>query len=191
MFGKLLRFNDDGSIPSDNPFCSTPATQACAVWARGFRNPFTFAIQPGSGRLHINDVGESSWEEINLGAAGADYGWPASEGPTSAGGVNAPLFAYRHTAASPPGAGPGGFFTGCAIVGGAFYPDSGSFPALYRGSYFFADVCNSFVARLDAADAGAAYAFGRVSGSPVGLLAGRDGALYVLTTAGIARFSAP
>lgn len=85
----------------------------------------------------------------------------------------------------------GGFFSGCAIVGGAFYPDSGNFPALYRGSYFFADLCNGFVARLDAANPGAAYAFGRVSGSPVGLLAGLDGALYVLTTAGITRFSAP
>ena len=60
VFGKLLRFNDDGSIPSDNPFCSTPATQACAVWARGLRNPFTFAIQPVSGRHFINDVGEGS-----------------------------------------------------------------------------------------------------------------------------------
>ena len=45
--GKLLRFNDDGSIPGDNPFCTTPGNLACAVWAYGLRNPFTFAVQPG------------------------------------------------------------------------------------------------------------------------------------------------
>ncbi len=68
--GKMLRFNDDGTIPSDNPFCTTQGNPACAVWAYGLRNPFTFAVQPGTGRIHINDVGEVTWEEINLGAAG-------------------------------------------------------------------------------------------------------------------------
>ena len=80
-FGKMLRFNDDGSIPADNPYCNTPATLRCAVWARGLRNPFTFAVQPGTGRMHINDVGQNTWEEINLGVPGANYGWPATEGP--------------------------------------------------------------------------------------------------------------
>lgn len=189
-FGKLLRFNDDGSIPSDNPFCSTPATLACAVWAYGLRNPYTFAVQPGSGNIAINDVGEGTWEEINLGRAGANYGWPNSEGPDNVGaGVTAPLFAYRHSATNPPGSGPGGFFTGVAITGGAFYPDSGTFPAAYRGQYFFADFGSKFVARYDAAN-NAAYAFGSVGGNPVDMLVGSDGALHVLTRTGIARFAA-
>ena len=42
----------------------------------GLRNPFTFAFQPTSGRMFINDVGQNTWEEINDGAAGANYGWP-------------------------------------------------------------------------------------------------------------------
>ena len=81
-FGKLLRFNEDGTIPTDNPYYATQSGLARAVWASGLRNPFTFAVQPGTGRIHINDVGQDTWEEINLGVAGANYGWPYSEGPT-------------------------------------------------------------------------------------------------------------
>ena len=119
--GKLLRFNDDGSIPGDNPFCTTAGNLACAVWAYGLRNPFTFAVRASDGRMHINDVGQNTWEEINVGARGANYGWPSNEGPTGASGITAPLFAYDHNS-SPDNT--GGFFNGCAIVGGAFYPDS-------------------------------------------------------------------
>jgi len=189
--GKLLRFNDDGMIPSDNPFFATQTGLAQAIWAYGLRNPFTFAVQPGTGRIHINDVGASTWEEVNLGAAGANYGWPNTEGPTTAAGITAPLLAYRHGATNPPGSGPGGFFTGCAIAGGAFYPDSGPFPAAYRGSYFFADLCTAFVARLDLANDNAAYAFGAVTGTPVDMLVASDGALLVLTRGTIERFSSP
>jgi len=191
VFGKLLRFNDDGTVPADNPFFATSTGLARAVWAYGLRNPYTFAVQPGTGRIHINDVGESTWEEIDLGVAGANYGWPASEGPSGTSpGITAPLFAYKHSAAVPPGSGPGGFFTGQAIAGGAFYPDSGPFPGAYRGHYFFADFLSHFVARFDVAN-DAVYAFGTVSGQPVDMLVGADGALYVLMRDRIARFSAP
>ena len=191
-FGKLLRFNDDGSIPSDNPHFSTQTGLARAIWARGLRNPFTFAVQPGSGRIHINDVGQNTWEEINVGAPGADYGWPASEGPDNiTAGRSGPFYAYKHSAAVPAGSGPGGFFLGFAIAGGAFYPDTGTLGAPWRGSYFFADYVNRFIGAIDMANGNAAYAFGSVSGSPVGVLAAADGALLVLTRGGIVRFSAP
>ncbi len=124
--GKMLRFNDDGSIPSDNPFFDTQAGLAQAVWAYGLRNPFTFAFEPGTGRMHINDVGQGQWEEIDLGARGANYGWPLSEGPDGVvPGITAPLFAYAHEAAATPGSGPGGFVIGFAVAGGAFYPGVG------------------------------------------------------------------
>lgn len=191
-FGKLLRFNDDGSIPADNPFAGAQVGLARAVWAYGLRNPFTFAVQPGSGRIHVNDVGQDTWEEINVGAAGANYGWPGSEGPDRIGaGVTAPLFAYGHAEASPAGSGAGGFFTGFAIAGGAFYPDSGNYPASYRGNYFFADFATRFIARLDATNGNAAYSFARVAGSPVDLRVAPDGALLVLTRSAITRISSP
>jgi glucose/arabinose dehydrogenase len=191
-FGKILRFNDDGSIPSDNPHVATQTGLARAIWARGLRNPFTFAVQPGTGRIHINDVGQGTWEEINLGTAGADYGWPASEGPDRVtGGLTAPLLAYKHSAASPAGSGPGGFFVGFAIAGGAFYPSTGALPAPWRGNYFFADYVSKFIGVMDLANGNAAYAFGSVSGNPVDLLAAQDGALLVLTRNAIVRFAPP
>jgi glucose/arabinose dehydrogenase len=189
--GKLLRVNDDGSIPPDNPFCTTAGQLKCAIWARGLRNPFTFAVQPVTGKIHINDVGQSTWEEIDVGTAGANYGWPATEGATSSTGVIAPLFAYKHSAAAPAGSGAGGFFVGFCIAGGAFYPDSGPFPAAYRGGYFFADYVSRFVARLDPANGNAAYAFASLQGSPVDMRVGADGALYVLTRGSITRIGVP
>ena len=81
--------------------------------------------------MFINDVGASTWEEINDGIAGSNYGWPTTEGPTTNPQFRAPLFAYGH------GTGP---TTGCAITGGAFYnPVRPRFPADYEGDYFFAD----------------------------------------------------
>ncbi len=44
-----------------------------SIWAYGLRNPFTFAFQPGSGRMFINDVGQYKWEEISECPGGA--GW--------------------------------------------------------------------------------------------------------------------
>lgn len=187
--GKLLRLNEDGSIPADNPFAGSTSGANRAIWARGLRNPFTFAVRASDGRIHINDVGQGSWEEINLGAPGADYGWPSTEGPTTAAGVTAPLFAYDHDGGS--AAGPGGFFSGCAITGGAFYGASGSFPPAYRNSYYFADYCGRFVGRLDLANGNAAYQFGSLPDAPVDLRVGSDGALHVLTRGSIVRFSAP
>ena len=68
---------------------------------------------------------------------------------------------------------------------------SGPFPAGYRDQYYFADFVNKFVARLDAANGNAVYTFAQLSASPVDLLVGIDGALYVLTRGGITRISAP
>ncbi len=78
--GKVLRINSNGTIPTDNPFFNTAAGNNRSIWALGLRNPFTFAFQPGTGRMFINDVGEVTWEEINDGIAGSNYGWPNTEG---------------------------------------------------------------------------------------------------------------
>ena len=190
-FGKLLRFNEDGMIPADNPFFATQSGVARAIWAYGLRNPVTFAVQPGTGRIHINDVGQDTWEEINVGAAGANYGWPMTEGETTTAGITSPIFTYKHSDATPLGSGPGGFFKGFAIAGGGFYPPTGPFPAGYRDQYYFADFVSQFVGRLDTANGNAAYSFARLSGAPVDLLVGLDGAVYVLTRGGVTRISAP
>jgi glucose/arabinose dehydrogenase len=172
--GKILRFNADGTIPTDNPFLASTSGLNRAIWARGLRNPYTFAFHPTSGRLHINDVGQASWEEINLGRAGADYGWPATEGPTSNPAHDAPILAYARSA-SPT------LFSGAAIVGGAFYdPPTPLFGGDYVGDYFFADYMAGWIYRLDPDNGNRAYAFANLGGNPTGLAVGPDGALYVL-----------
>ena len=57
LLGKLLRINSDGTIPDDNPFVTTATGEFRAIWALGLRNPYTFGVQPGTGRIFINDVG--------------------------------------------------------------------------------------------------------------------------------------
>ena len=137
-------------------------------------------------------MGQNTWEEVNLGAPGANYGWATSEGPDNLlSNFTAPLFTYKHSAASPAGSGAGGFFTGFAIAGGSFYPSTGAFPASYRDQYYFADYVSQFVGRLDLANGNAAYAFASLSNPPVDVMAASDGALYVLTRGGVTKFTAP
>lgn len=173
LLGKILRINKDGSIPNDNPFFNTASGVNRAIWALGLRNPFTFSFQPGTGRMFINDVGQSTWEEINDGIAGSNYGWPATEGPTDNPAYRSPVFAYRNSGVGPT--------TGCAITGGVFYnPDTQQFPAEYRGSYFFSDFCSGWIRRLDPGQGNAVSGFATGIGSPVDLRVTDDGSLYYL-----------
>jgi glucose/arabinose dehydrogenase len=173
LLGKMLRINTDGSIPIDNPFYNTTTGKNRTIWALGLRNPFTFAFQPGSGRMFIDDVGANTWEEIDDGVAGANYGWPNCEGqcnPSNPAYVD-PIFFYGHGSSDT---------TGCAIVGGTFYnPSVPQFPSFYTGKYFFSDLCSGWIRVFDpASDTVTGFATGITS--PVDLDVGPDGALYYL-----------
>ncbi|MFN0103455.1 MAG: PQQ-dependent sugar dehydrogenase [Bryobacteraceae bacterium] len=171
LLGKVMRINSDGTIPEDNPFYLQATGRNRAIWTLGLRNPFTFAFQNGSGRLFINDVGENTWEEINDGFPGANYGWPATEGETTNPLYVSPLFVYGH------GTGP---TVGCSIAGGAFYnPATVRFPASYFGKYFFADFCGGWIRVYDpATDTATGFATG--AGSLVDLQVSDAGKLYYL-----------
>lgn len=174
QFGKILRLNPDGSIPGDNPFYDETSGKNRAIWARGLRNPYTFAIQPGTGLMYINDVGENTWEEINLGRAGANYGWADTEGATTDPRFDGPVYAYHHT-------------EGRAIVGGTFYnPAPGApqpFPSGYVGDYFFMDFDRRFIRRMDGGGR-AVSGFGTsLIGKPVDLDVAPDGSMLYLTRA--------
>lgn len=174
QLGKLLRINKDGTIPSDNPFFNSATGNNRAIWARGLRNPFTFAVQPGTGRTFINDVGQSTFEEINEGVAGSNYGWPSTEGVTNADGIRGPLFAYGHSGATNE--------SGCAIAGGAFYsPETSTFPADFAGDYFFADLCNNWVRRYDVATGTVSEFATDTPSLPVDLKVQAGGSLLLLT----------
>ena len=171
--GKMLRINADGSIPQDNPFFATAAGQNRAIWALGLRNPFTFAVQPVTGRIFINDVGQNTSEEINDGLAGGNYGWPNTEGIANDPRYQNPLFAYSHGNSNT---------TGCAIAGGAFYNPAGvQFPAEYVGDYFFADYCSGWIRRYDAAGDSASQFATDVAPLPVDLRVDDAGGLYYLS----------
>ena len=123
--------------------------------------------------MFINDVGQSSWEEIDVGRAGADYGWPSTEGATSAAGIDSPLFTYAHTDNAT-------LVTGKAIVGGTFYrPSTVMFPSAWIGDYFFGDFVAGWINRLDVSNGAAVYAFARLD-YLTDIQVGPDGALYVL-----------
>lgn len=170
VFGKVLRLNLDGTIPTDNPFYNQTTGQGRAIFAYGLRNPFGMAQQPGTKKIFINDVGESSWEEINIARAGANYGWPQTEGPTTQNGIDAPLFAYDHAGAD----------GGCAIVDGDFYnPAIVKFPQTYIGRYFYADLCGGWVRTLNPTTKQSA-AFASGFSSPVAIAVNSFGNLFVL-----------
>ena len=181
--GKVLRLNADGTIPSDNPFFGTATGLNRAIWALGLRNPFTFAVQPGSGRIFINDVGQSVWEEINDGVAGANFGWPNCEGPNTintetpcSSSFAAPLFAYDRRMSDP---------EECAIAGGAFYnPPVEQFPAADVGAYFFADLCGGWIRRRDPMS-GVVTDFATGLSATVDLKVSSDGSLYYLSRTGV------
>lgn len=176
--GKMLRINSDGTIPEDNPtsfpnIAGSPTGVNRAIWAVGLRNPFTFSFQPGTGRMHINDVGQGTWEEISVGAAGANYGWPTCEGACGTAGMVNPIYQYSSAVGAP-----------CAITGGAFYnPTTLTFPAQFIGKYFFADFCAGWIKTIDPlnppATGTAPDAFTNIN-LPVDIQVANDGSLHYL-----------
>ena len=175
--GKILRINPDGSVPAGNPF-TTGSAQRQRVWEYGMRNPYTLSIQPGTGRIFVNDVGQNTWEEVNdCTTGGLNYGWPTAEGMSSNPAFTNPIYTYQH--------GPGVGF-GCAITGGTFFnPSSTNYPAQYTGRYFFLDFCNNWIDQLVLSGSTATRSnfASSIAGSPVGMNTGPDGNLYFLSRA--------
>ena len=163
LLGKILRIDRDGNIPADNPYTGA-GTQRCHLanaptgvrcqetYAWGLRNPFRIAFDRNDlmkNRFFILDVGQDVWEEIDLGAPAADYGWNLREGacvngsrtncPAPPPAFTDPIFAYPHGVTVP-----GTQSSGCnSLAGGAFVP-SGAWPAEFNGGFLFADyVCGS------------------------------------------------
>ena len=155
--GKILRIDplQDGSnpysVPTDNPHVSD-AAYLPEIWATGLRNPGKFSWDTeGTGQMFISDVGQGDIEEINLGVAGANYGWKLREGTFKSvtGGVDTiqpgdddgfdftyPVFQYDHTNTTFDDS---RFSRGNrAVVGGFVYRGS-LIPELY-GHYIFGDI---------------------------------------------------
>ena len=153
LLGKMLRLDvhsgdafpgDDTknyAIPPDNPFVGTAG--ADEIFALGLRNPWRPSFDRALGDFYIADVGQASYEEVDIGQSGANYGWNAFEGPIVVGGgaplgggvLTAPIYYYDHS-------------VGQSITGGYVYRGEGE--ALH-GQYFFADFVQGkvFTLRFD------------------------------------------
>ncbi len=142
LLGKILRLDVDGgepyAVPADNPFAGGGGG-APEIWAYGLRNPWRIAFDRPTGDLYIGDVGQNSWEEIDVVPAGApggaNFGWNVREGlhaylGDSTAGLVEPAAEYSHD-------------LGCSVTGGLVVRD----PALpaWDGTYLYGDYCSGRV----------------------------------------------
>ena len=72
---KIHRFNDDGTVPADNPFYNTPNARI-SIYSYGHRNPQGLCYNPVTDKLYNNEHGPRGGDEVNLVEAGRNYGWP-------------------------------------------------------------------------------------------------------------------
>jgi glucose/arabinose dehydrogenase len=198
LLGKILRIDVDSgspySIPLSNPFVSLLGARP-EIWAWGLRNPWRFSFDRRDGDLWIGDVGQDSWEEIDLQPAasrgGENYGWRRMEGshcfdPRTGcreASMTLPIFEYSHS-------------EGCAITGGYRYRGS-RYPRLY-GLYLYADYCSGEIWGLAEEEDGtwtrhdllkttlSITTFGEDSGGEL-YLADQDGSLYSVVDAAPSR----
>lgn len=123
--GKIYRLNDDGSIPSDNPFEGKP------TFAYGIRNPFGLCLDPQSGLLWETENGPENFDEINIIERGKNYGWPVVRGKSKDRRFVNPVQDYERVIVP----------TMCAFGGDAL-------PEPYRGSMFFGAFASESVRQL-------------------------------------------
>jgi len=187
FFGTIVRIDVDlGSpyaIPADNPFAAGGG--APEVYAYGLRNPYRFAVDQLTGDVWVGDVGDGSWEEIDLLQAGANYGWPVREGRHCRGGgecnsagLTEPVYEYDHS-------------EGCAIVGGTVYRGA-EVPAL-SGRYLYSDFCSARVFAVDFERPGGPAATEVVAGPGFVFSLAEDnaGEVYFLSNRGIFQIPEP
>ena len=188
VFGKVLRINTDGTVPTDNPFYDGAGPNVDEIWAYGFRNPYRAHFDEATGLLWVGDVGGNvdtqAYEEVNIVQRGANYGWPACEGPVGApkngplcpAGVTGPVHYYSHAVGA-------GCCQNRAIVGGEIYRGS-AFPL--GGRYIYTDyaIDTFFWVELgpDGRTEAASGILNQVASSvPVWLGVGPDGNIYWLS----------
>ncbi|MDX1438910.1 MAG: PQQ-dependent sugar dehydrogenase [Rubricoccaceae bacterium] len=148
LLGSVLRIDPHGTthgaygIPPDNPFVGNTEGWREEIWAWGFRNPWRSWFDP-DGNLWIGDVGEVSWEELDIVRAGENHGWAIYEGyscftpPCDPEGLTFPIHVYPHDVAT----------AGFSITGGQIY--QGTFNTKYQGWYTFADAVTNRVWALN------------------------------------------
>lgn len=194
LLGKILRIDVDAgapyAIPPDNPFAAGGGRPE--IWLLGVRNPWRMAFDAVTGDLWLADVGQRTYEEINVLTAadgGANLGWDCFEGnatypvnasdpgaasplcpPRGARSFVSPVYTYQHTSTP----------SRCSITGGQVYRGS-RFPEM-DGLYFFADFCSRELWALGPAPDHALTALavdGGLPSQPTAFGSGANGDLYL------------
>lgn len=175
LHGKILRVNDDGSIPHDNPFVARPHARG-EIFTYGHRNPQGLDVHPVSGVLYATEHGPSGYDaphggdEINIIKGGNNYGWPVIHHRQRRRGMVTPRVEY----------------TPAVAPSGAVFYVGGGFPQ-WKHDFFFAALRGQAVHRIKF-DGTRVVEAGRLLVGEYGRLrdvaSGHDGSLYVLTTSG-------
>jgi glucose/arabinose dehydrogenase len=177
--GKILRINPTNGqgYPSNPYWDGDPNSPRSKVWAYGFKNPFRFCVQPGTGSANpddgdpgvvfMGDVGWDTWEDLNIVTApGQNFGWPCYEGIGPQSGYMAATPAHHGCSTigtpdnpamhTPPVASWHHFgaalgtppgFVGRTSVGGVFYTGT-RYPAEWRNRYFHCDFGSHWIKQL-------------------------------------------
>ena len=137
LAGKILRLNDDGTVPTDNPFVGKEGYRP-EIWATGVRNPQGLAWQPVTNLLFETEHGPSMFEgkgsggdEVNIIEKGKNYGWPEIHHTQTRAGMESPVLEYSPA---------------CAPASAAFYNGS-QFPLL-KGNFFFSCLAGRRIIRV-------------------------------------------
>jgi glucose/arabinose dehydrogenase len=136
LAGKILRLNDDGTIPADNPFVGKPGARP-EIWSYGHRNPQGIDWQPGTNLLFETEHGPSGFDgpgggdEVNIVEKGKNYGWPVIHHTQTHPGMEAPLLEYTPA---------------CAPASAMFYRGT-TFPQ-FDGNFFFGCLAGKRIIRV-------------------------------------------
>lgn len=138
--GKIVRLNDDGSMPADNPFASQGGV-AAQVWSLGHRNALGIAFD-ARGKLWVHEMGPAGGDELNLIERGANYGYPVVSNGNHYDGREIPDHSTRPEFAAPkvtwtPVISPAGFI----IYSGTLFPQ-------WKGSGFIGGLSSTSLVRV-------------------------------------------
>ncbi len=175
--GAVVRLNEDGSIPEDNPFVGDENAED-AIWSYGHRNIEAAAIDPATGNLWIVEMGPLGGDEFNRIEKGANYGWPTVSKGRHYSGETIPDPSTRpefHEAAI--------YWTPVISPSGMIFYDGEAFPE-WRGDALIGALSGTALVRVET-DGTTAREAERI---PLGarirdVVEAPDGSLYVLTNA--------
>jgi glucose/arabinose dehydrogenase len=172
--GKIVRLNDDGSVPADNPFADRGGV-AAQIWSLGHRNPLGLAFD-AQGQLWNVEMGPQGGDELNRVQRGANYGYPIVSNGSHYGGADIPDHDTR-----PDLAAPAVWWSPVISPSSLTFYDGGEFPE-WRGNAFIGGLSSTSIVRIELGVDGSAReaARYRMSQRIRAVAQGPDGALWAL-----------